>query len=279
MRAGAAERFMALGRPLLRLAGWSPGLLREFLLMEDPEQQARFWKNRFDTRRLRWTLDALLSRAVLRARMERCWARHSNRSNSCPPASWCAAASPNPTPPARGTRRATTAPSCGASSRSRPRGPGDAGPDALLAGALAHGRPPGHAGFGELDGGRGRGRRARGPARRRLAPRLRGRRPFRRGRQARDWRHHRLRLRRRHGRGLRGPQPVLRGPPRPRRRPADQAPDGRGRVGLLLGRHPHRAGHRRSSSPTAAGARPPSPSPTGRSSAAGPTSSCAAPCR
>jgi SAM-dependent methyltransferase len=101
MRRGAAERFMALGRPLLRLAGWSECRLKEFLCLEDPYVQELYWKDSLDTRRLRWGMDAVLNPrrlsvffaaqylgvlperfgAVLRARMERCWSQHANLTN------------------------------------------------------------------------------------------------------------------------------------------------------------------------------------------------------
>ncbi len=102
MRRGAAERFMAIGRPLLRLAGWSASRLNEFLSLEDPYLQQLYWKSSLDSRRLRWGMDAVLNPrllsvffaaqylgvlperfgAVMRARMERCWGRHANRTNA-----------------------------------------------------------------------------------------------------------------------------------------------------------------------------------------------------
>jgi S-adenosylmethionine:diacylglycerol 3-amino-3-carboxypropyl transferase len=98
---GAAERMMAFGRACAPLVGWSPARLREFLDLDDPVEQIAFWRRQLDTRRLRAAMDALLSRAVLRwayakpflracprhfgrvmhGRMERGFARHSNRDN------------------------------------------------------------------------------------------------------------------------------------------------------------------------------------------------------
>ena len=98
---GAAERLMSLARPLTALAGWRRGLLEEFLELDEPARQIEFWREKLDTRRLRWGLDAIFSGtalgafyaapllaslprrfgSVLRARMERCFSRHPNRSN------------------------------------------------------------------------------------------------------------------------------------------------------------------------------------------------------
>jgi S-adenosylmethionine:diacylglycerol 3-amino-3-carboxypropyl transferase len=101
MLRGTAERLMSLGRPLLPLAGWRPSRLRAFLDLERPAVQAEYWRRHLDTRRLRAALDILFSRpllraayaapllaclpprfgAVVRARMERCFATHPNRTN------------------------------------------------------------------------------------------------------------------------------------------------------------------------------------------------------
>lgn len=98
---GMAERGMALGRRILRLAGWRPALVEAFLQLDDPAVQAGFWRDRLETRRFRFLVDNLLRRSVLRAvyatpllevlpapfgpvlraRMRRCWSRHANRSN------------------------------------------------------------------------------------------------------------------------------------------------------------------------------------------------------
>jgi S-adenosylmethionine:diacylglycerol 3-amino-3-carboxypropyl transferase len=98
---GTAERHMALGRAFAPLVGWKRIRVREFLELVDPEEQVEFWRRNLDTRRFRLAFDALLSATVLRAayarplldslprhvgavfrgRMERCFARHPNRTN------------------------------------------------------------------------------------------------------------------------------------------------------------------------------------------------------
>ena len=98
---GAAERMMGRGRALAPLVGWRRSRVREFLELGDPSEQIAFWRRHLDTLRFRLAMDAALSRAVLRAvyakpflacvpprfgsvmrrRMERCFARHSNRDN------------------------------------------------------------------------------------------------------------------------------------------------------------------------------------------------------
>jgi S-adenosylmethionine:diacylglycerol 3-amino-3-carboxypropyl transferase len=98
---GVAERMMGLGRALAPGLGWRPSLVRAFLDLDDPAEQIAFWRRHLDTRRFRVAFDSLLSAAALRARyaapmldalprsfgavlrgrMERCFARHPNRSN------------------------------------------------------------------------------------------------------------------------------------------------------------------------------------------------------
>jgi S-adenosylmethionine:diacylglycerol 3-amino-3-carboxypropyl transferase len=98
---GAAERMMDFGRRFAPLAGWWPSRVREFLDLEDPPAQIEYWRRHLDTRRFRAAFDGLLSLtalravyaapfldflpphlgAVMRGRMERCFARHSNRTN------------------------------------------------------------------------------------------------------------------------------------------------------------------------------------------------------
>ena len=98
---GAAERVMAFGRTFGPLAGWWLSRLQAFLDLDDPEKQIAYWRAHLDTRRFRATLDGFLSLtalravyaspfldllpprlgAVMRGRMERCFARHPNRTN------------------------------------------------------------------------------------------------------------------------------------------------------------------------------------------------------
>ena len=98
---GSAEVFMGFARALAPLAGWRRAMLREFLDLDHPAEQADFWRRRLDTRRFRAAMTALLSRPllrrfyapaflaclpprfgqVLRGRMERGFARHPNRGN------------------------------------------------------------------------------------------------------------------------------------------------------------------------------------------------------
>ncbi len=101
IRAGAAERLMAPGRALLKLAGWSRAAVEKFLDLARADEQIAFWRRRLDTRRFRiglnlvmaprWLrrfysapmIDSVPARfdAVMRRRMERCWATHPNRGN------------------------------------------------------------------------------------------------------------------------------------------------------------------------------------------------------
>jgi S-adenosylmethionine:diacylglycerol 3-amino-3-carboxypropyl transferase len=99
---GAAERVMALGRRVFcPLAGWRRATVEVFLRLEDLDSQVGFWNERLNTRRFRFGLDRLLSIAalkriyaspflgvlprrlgeVMRARMERCFRTHPNRTN------------------------------------------------------------------------------------------------------------------------------------------------------------------------------------------------------
>jgi S-adenosylmethionine:diacylglycerol 3-amino-3-carboxypropyl transferase len=98
---GAAEHVMSFARALSPAVGWSPSRLRAFLDLDDPAEQTAYWRRHLDTWRFRNALDGLFSLtalravyalpfldflpprfgAVMRGRMERCFARHSNRTN------------------------------------------------------------------------------------------------------------------------------------------------------------------------------------------------------
>ena len=98
---GTAERVMALGRALAPAAGWHSSTVRQFLDLSDPTEQVSFWARRLDTWRFRVAIDTLFSLAslrtvyasafldflpprmgaIMRGRMERCFARHANRTN------------------------------------------------------------------------------------------------------------------------------------------------------------------------------------------------------
>ncbi len=98
---GAAERVMAFGRAFAPLAGWWRSRVRAFLELDDPGEQVVYWRRHLDTLRFRAALDGLVSAtalraiyatpfldclprrpgAVIRGRMERCFARHANRTN------------------------------------------------------------------------------------------------------------------------------------------------------------------------------------------------------
>ncbi len=100
--AGTADWFFAAGRRFLPLMGLRRSLLRQFLELTDPAAQVRFWRAHLDTARFRAALALAINpmalRAIysptfvrvlprrfdriIRARLERCWARHPNRNNS-----------------------------------------------------------------------------------------------------------------------------------------------------------------------------------------------------
>jgi S-adenosylmethionine:diacylglycerol 3-amino-3-carboxypropyl transferase len=101
---GLAEQVMGARRVMAPLVGWSAKRLATFLDLEDPAEQTAFWHQHLNTLRFRISFDRLMSipvlrnvyaspflqflpsrfGAVLRSRMERCFALHSNRSNPYP---------------------------------------------------------------------------------------------------------------------------------------------------------------------------------------------------
>ncbi len=98
---GAAERLLACARSFAPLVGWRRSRLQAFLELQDPGEQTAYWRRYLDTARFRAAFDALLSLgalrrvyaapfldflpphfgSVMRRRMERCFALHSNRTN------------------------------------------------------------------------------------------------------------------------------------------------------------------------------------------------------
>jgi S-adenosylmethionine:diacylglycerol 3-amino-3-carboxypropyl transferase len=99
--AGTADRFFALGRRFLPLMGLRRARIRQFLELAEPAEQVRFWRTHLDTARFKAALalaiNPLALRAIysstfvrvlpprfdriIRARLERCWALHPNRTN------------------------------------------------------------------------------------------------------------------------------------------------------------------------------------------------------
>jgi S-adenosylmethionine:diacylglycerol 3-amino-3-carboxypropyl transferase len=116
---GTAEHLMAAGRAFAPLVGWWSSSVRAFLDLDDAADQVVFWRRHLDTLRFRAALDGLLSVTVLRAvyapqfldflprrfgavmrrRMERCFARHSNRTNPHARALFLGEVSDEPPPP------------------------------------------------------------------------------------------------------------------------------------------------------------------------------------
>ena len=98
---GSAERILTFMRALAPLAGWYKRTVQTFLDLDDPEQQIVYWRCHLDTWRFQTAFDFLFSRrslravysasflaclppnfgAVLRSRLERCFALHPNRQN------------------------------------------------------------------------------------------------------------------------------------------------------------------------------------------------------
>jgi S-adenosylmethionine:diacylglycerol 3-amino-3-carboxypropyl transferase len=98
---GRAERIMDFMRFFGPVAGWWPSRVRAFLDLDDPAEQVNYWQRELNTWRFRTSIDALFSvtalrsayaprlldflpkrlGSVMRGRMERCFARHPNRTN------------------------------------------------------------------------------------------------------------------------------------------------------------------------------------------------------
>ncbi len=101
MLEGVAERLLSRARRLFPLLGWTESRRREFLCLRDPREQLHYWRTTLNSQRWRVAVDTLLSRwllglvysspftaclpprfgAQVRARLERGWASHANRSN------------------------------------------------------------------------------------------------------------------------------------------------------------------------------------------------------
>ncbi len=101
MREGTVERMLSRGRALLPLLGWTERRRLAFLSLDNPVEQIQYWRQTLDSLRWRAAIDTLLSASLLRlvyagpflaflprhfgadvrARLQRGWANHANRSN------------------------------------------------------------------------------------------------------------------------------------------------------------------------------------------------------
>jgi S-adenosylmethionine:diacylglycerol 3-amino-3-carboxypropyl transferase len=116
---GRAERIMDFMRFFGPLAGWWPSRVRAFVELDDPAEQMEYWQGQLNTWRFRRALDGLFSLsalrsvyaprfldflpkrlgAVMRGRMERCFALHPNHSNPYARSLLLGELSSDPTPP------------------------------------------------------------------------------------------------------------------------------------------------------------------------------------
>jgi S-adenosylmethionine:diacylglycerol 3-amino-3-carboxypropyl transferase len=116
---GRAERIMDFARFFGPLAGWWPSRVRAFLEIDAPAEQMEYWQQHLNTWRFRTALDGLFSLialrsvyaprlldflpkrlgVVMRGRMERCFARHPNRSNAYARSLLLGEVTPDPPPP------------------------------------------------------------------------------------------------------------------------------------------------------------------------------------
>jgi S-adenosylmethionine:diacylglycerol 3-amino-3-carboxypropyl transferase len=101
VRIGTAERVVGLGRRLMAVLGWRRRALETFLTLERCDKQLAFWHRHLARAPFRFVTDTFLSVGwlrtvyaspflavlpahfgrVVRARLERCWQTHPNRTN------------------------------------------------------------------------------------------------------------------------------------------------------------------------------------------------------